>query len=124
MGGPIVPTWAPWPHSLTRPLEPFRVRCKPLSDENGWTVRATGDLSAVPERIRGLTIPARVPGCIHTDLMGAGLIGDPAVGFNEREVQWIGESDWEYRLRFQVETDWRGLEPCLDLVCEGLDTIA
>src|SRR4051812_29084704 len=39
-----------------------------------WTVRATGDLSEVPAELRSVVVDARVPGCVHTDLMRAGKI--------------------------------------------------
>jgi beta-mannosidase len=92
-------------------------------DSAAWTVRAVGDLSAVPAALRGREVVARVPGCVHTDLIRAGLIPDPLVGMNEREVQWIGETDWEYRAAFEVDAALLKQER-VDLVCEGLDTIA
>ena len=40
----------------------------------GWTVRAVaGD---VPAELTGAVVPASVPGCVHTDLLEAGLIPD------------------------------------------------
>src|SRR5262245_38200015 len=90
---------------------------------DGWMVRAVGDLSAVPVGLRGVSMPARVPGCVHTDLLRAGLIPDPLVGFNERELQWIGETDWEYRRPFAPNAALLAHER-VDLVCDGLDTIA
>ncbi len=86
-------------------------------------MRAVGAMEGVPREVRQALVAARVPGCVHTDLMRAGLIGDPRVGFNEREIQWVGETDWEYRGVFRVEAEMLGHER-LDLVCEGLDTIA
>ena len=44
--------------------------------------------------------PAIVPGCVHLDLIEQGLIDDPFFGENEKQVQWIGETDWIYRLYF------------------------
>ena len=46
----------------------------------GWTVRAVGGDPAgrVPE-----IYPAEVPGCVHTDLMAAGVIPDPYLDGNE-----------------------------------------
>jgi len=38
-------------------------------------------------------IPAQVPGCIHTDLLAAGKIADPFYRDNEKDVQWVGETD-------------------------------
>ena len=46
--------------------------------------------------------PATVPGSVHTDLMAAGLIGDPYVGAAEAGLQWIGLGAWEYRARLFV----------------------
>ncbi len=76
----------------------------------GW--RLTGaDVSAVP---------ATVPGCVHTDLLAAGLIEDPYLDANERKVAWIGRTDWVYETTF----DARPTGGRVDLVCAGLDTVA
>jgi beta-mannosidase len=68
-------------------------------------------------------LPANVPGNVHTDLMANGRIPDPFVADNEKRVQWVAESDWEYRTSF---TCTRGLlsEEKVLLVCDGLDTLA
>lgn len=88
-----------------------------------WTVRAVGDLSQVPAQIRGRAIPSTVPGCVHTDLMDAGLIPDPAIGMNESEVQWVSWTDWRYELAF--DADPRVFDHHeIDLCFECLDTIA
>ena len=79
----------------------------PLSE--GWVLRH-GEAA----------LPAVVPGCVHTDLMAAGVIPDPFLGRNEAEVAWVGSREWTY------ETDLgagSGHEQC-DLVFEGLDTVA
>jgi beta-mannosidase len=70
-----------------------------------------------------LWLPATVPGGAHTDLLALGLIPDPFVGDNERRVQWVAESDWEYRRTFAAPP---GLlqQPEVWLVCDGLDTLA
>jgi beta-mannosidase len=68
-------------------------------------------------------IRASVPGCVHTDLMSAGLIDDPFYGRNEKSIQWIGEKDWEYRKTFTIsETDL--LVSNMWVVLEGVDTYA
>jgi beta-mannosidase len=67
--------------------------------------------------------PARVPGCIHTDLQRHGLIPDPFFGDNEKRLQWIEQQDWTYRLMFEPATELLEQEQ-VDLVCEGLDTLA
>ncbi|GAA1696430.1 glycoside hydrolase family 2 protein [Fodinicola feengrottensis] len=82
----------------------------------GWTVRAasrTDEVDAV--------VPATVPGCVHTDLLAAGLIPDPYLDENEAAVAWIGRTDWRYETTFQ----WQPAgDDRVDLVCDGLDTVA
>lgn len=93
-----------------------------LSSER-WTLRAVGDDAEVPPVIRGVTFPASVPGCVHTDLLAAGVIGHPNDGYNERELSWIGWTDWAYRCTFVAGEELRAHER-VELVCDGLDTIA
>jgi beta-mannosidase len=45
-------------------------------------------------------LAAKVPGSVHTDLLASGRIPDPFVADNEKRVQWVAESDWEYRTSF------------------------
>ena len=68
-------------------------------------------------------LPAMVPGGVHIDLLAAGLIPDPFVADNEKRVQWVAESDWEYRLDFVPGLELLGTER-ITLVAEGLDTLA
>ena len=65
---------------------------------------------------------ASVPGCVHTDLMAAGLIDDPFYGRNEKSLQWIGEKDWEYRRTFVI--DKKDLPEHTSLILECVDTYA
>ena len=67
--------------------------------------------------------PATVPGGVHTDLLALGRIPDPFVGDNEKKVQWVAESDWEYRRIFSVDEEL-AQRAHIDLVCDGLDTLA
>ena len=68
-------------------------------------------------------LPATVPGGVHTDLLALGKIPDPFVADNEKKVQWIGESDWEYRYAFDAAPELLK-EARQFLVCDGLDTLA
>ncbi|MEW5900434.1 MAG: glycoside hydrolase family 2 protein [Acidobacteriota bacterium] len=68
-------------------------------------------------------IPARVPGCVHLDLMAAGIIPDPFYRDNEVRVQWVENEDWEYRKEFKLPAAIAG-KPHIDLVAQGLDTFA
>ncbi|MFF9815031.1 glycoside hydrolase family 2 protein [Streptomyces sp. NPDC014006] len=72
----------------------------------------------------GEPLPAHVPGCVHTDLLAAGLIPDPFLGQNEREVDWVGRRAWTYgRDLGAADTAQEGHERT-DLVFDGLDTAA
>ena len=55
----------------------------------GWTLRAAAG-AQVPAEIAGRAVPATVPGCVHTDLLAAGLIADPYLDDNER--RWPGSA--------------------------------
>jgi beta-mannosidase len=68
-------------------------------------------------------LPATVPGCVHTDLLRAKAIPDPRRGTNEAGLQWIDERDWEYSAEFKADSRLLG-EEVVDLVADGLDTIA
>ncbi len=67
--------------------------------------------------------PATVPGGVHTDLLALSLIPDPFVGDNEKKVQWVAESDWEYRRVFTAPANLMQKDK-IWLVCDGLDTLA
>ncbi|MDR2980541.1 MAG: glycoside hydrolase family 2 protein [Bacteroidales bacterium] len=70
----------------------------------------------------GKWYPAKTPGCIHTDLLTNGLIGDPFYRNNEDSVQWIAEREWKYRTTFTKEEAFN-LQHA-ELVFEGLDCYA
>ncbi|MFG2008372.1 glycoside hydrolase family 2 protein [Micromonospora sp. NPDC048868] len=86
----------------------------------GWTLRAV-EGPQVPAGIAGRAVPATVPGCVHTDLLAAGLIPDPYLDDNEKQLAWIGRTDWVYETTF---THRPGGDERVDLVCAGLDTVA
>ncbi|GAA3537736.1 glycoside hydrolase family 2 protein [Nonomuraea rosea] len=82
---------------------------RPLHE--GWTL-SSRDLAE---------LPASVPGCVHTDLLAAGVIEDPYLDGNEHRLAWIGRTEWTYRTVFAWSPDQ---DERTDLVCEGLDTVA
>lgn len=96
---------------------------KHLPLPQNWTVTAVGDTSQVPADIAGQAIPATVPGCVHTDLLAAGLIPDPYLDENEQRVQWIGRVDWCFAGTFELSAEDLS-SPRIDLACDGLDTLA
>src|SRR5687768_13474383 len=67
--------------------------------------------------------PATVPGCVHTDLLNNKLIEDPFYRDNEKKLQWIGKTDWEYQTTFTISPEIFARDN-IDLVFEGLDTYA
>ena len=93
--------------------------------DSGWQFRlATTDTEAAKAHPEATTWRgATVPGTVQTDLLDARLIPEPFVGENEGRLQWIGLSDWEYRLEFQVDAATLAREH-VDLVFDGLDTFA
>src|SRR5205085_9769859 len=64
---------------------------------------------------------ASVPGCVHTDLLNNKLIDDPFYRDNEKKLQWIGKTDWEYQTTFKLTAEMLK-RANLELVFEGLDT--
>src|SRR5215204_268720 len=82
--------------------------------DGGWTFREAG---------KGVWRKASVPGSVHTDLLAAGLIEDPFYRDNERKLQWIGKTDWEYRTTFDAPASLLARRH-VELVFEGLDTYA
>ncbi|HPM25610.1 MAG TPA: hypothetical protein PLP66_17000, partial [Phycisphaerae bacterium] len=79
-----------------------------------WQVTKAGETAA---------LPARVPGCIHLDLLAAGQIDDPYYRDNEDRLQWIGQTDWVYTRTITVDAALPAHDRVL-LRCDGLDTLA
>ncbi|MFE5409260.1 glycoside hydrolase family 2 protein [Microbacterium sp. NPDC056569] len=87
----------------------------------GWTLQASA--GPVPDGFitdAAAAVPATVPGCVHTDLLAAGLIPDPFLDDNESALAWIGLVDWTYATTFTWAPDDADRT---DLVFEGLDTV-
>jgi beta-mannosidase len=91
----------------------------------GWTLTAIGGGAArrVPE-----TYPGEVPGCVHTDLMAAGVIPDPFLDGNEVALRWMYDIDWRYAAALDPGSLWGDLSAQgterVDLVFDGIDTVA
>src|SRR5690606_38325372 len=101
-----------------RPRPLMERRATPL--DGGWTLhqhrRADGAPDVEP-------VPATVPGCTHTDLLGAGVIPDPFLDTNEQAVAWVADCDWRYTCTFEVTPDDL-IHEHVELEFEGLDTLA
>ncbi|XP_060074948.1 beta-mannosidase-like [Ylistrum balloti] len=84
-------------------------------DLNGnWTVR---------DENRGISVTGKVPGNMYTALMESNMIHDPYYRKNDEEYRWISRDDWSYSRTFQVTSEMLG-QNTLELVCDGLDTVA
>lgn len=83
-----------------------------ISLQSGWHFREAGKDS---------WHPASVPGCVHMDLLNNKLIDDPFYRDNEKKLQWIGKTDWEYQTTFNVAPELLARDR-IDLIFEGLDT--
>jgi beta-mannosidase len=88
--------------------------------DNGWRFRAIASTDH-PEALAWH--PATVPGVVQTDLQHEKVIPDPFVGDNEKRLQWIGLTDWEYVSDFNVSAETLKHQH-LDIVFDGLDTFA
>ena len=64
-------------------------------------------------------ITARVPGCVHTDLMDAGLIKDIYYRDNKKQYDYLENENFTYKKTFDAIPDEEA-----KLVFEGLDTYA
>lgn len=67
--------------------------------------------------------PATVPGTVHTDLLKNRLIPDPYYRDNEKDLQWIGTTNWQYKTKFDISPAVLANKN-IELVFDGLDTYA
>jgi beta-mannosidase len=87
----------------------------------GWILNAVDADPSSPAAGLPESIPATVPGVVHTDLLAAGLIDDPYLDLNELKDDWIGHTTWRYSTSFEWTADGSDRT---DLVFDGLDTVA
>ena len=70
------------------------------------------------EKHESFAFPANVPGCVHTDLLACGKIGDFYYRDESKNVQWIERCDATFTRDFDVAE----LAPGAELRFDGLDT--
>ncbi|KAM8736241.1 beta-mannosidase [Acanthopagrus schlegelii] len=70
-----------------------------------------------------VSLPAEVPGCVHSALQQQGYIQDPYFRFNDVSYRWIALDNWTYSTTFNVSTQLRSKQKVL-LVFDGVDTVA
>ncbi len=68
-------------------------------------------------------IDAKVPGCVHTDLIQAEIIDDPFYRGNEDSLQWVSRLNPVYQCTFRVHPDILKQEQ-QSLKFHGIDTYA
>lgn len=95
-----------------------------LSLHHGWQFKARTPALSLKDDLKTADgwQGATVPGTVQQDLLRLGQIPDPYHGLNEREVQWVGEREWLYRLTFTPDPALLA-EPCVELHFGGLDTL-
>ena len=104
---------SPTIHAQPR-TSPSRSSTIKIALDSGWKFREVG---------KSEWHPASVPGCVHTDLLSNKLIEDPFWRDNEKRLQWIGKTDWEYTTTFDITPGVFAREN-IQIVFEGLDTYA
>lgn len=95
--------------------------------DSGWRLLLTEPHPDAPAGLHGRAVPAAVPGCVHTDLMAAGVLTDPRVGLGEADQQWIGRSGWTWTTSFDLPEavgPAAGGRVRRELVFHGVDTVA
>lgn len=124
------------PHFLPSFPYPPPVKQVLSLNDSRWTLHLGPRSDAVPAALRAqLSRGIHASGCVHLDLLAAGLIPDPAQSMHELDVQWIGECDWIYRREFTwppVDSETRadnahapaGSSTNIDLILDALDTFA
>ena len=91
-----------------------------LALDHGWQFR---QVTANAQDAESGWLPAAVPGDVHLDLLANKKIPDPFVRDNEAKLQWIEKESFEYRLAFDLKSDFLSRSN-VDLVFDGLDAVA
>ena len=88
----------------------------PIIDLCGtWQLRKTADPAH--------SLPAQIPGDNYSALLENGEIPDPYYGENERDVQWVADTDWTYERTFIVPQGLLQAQGVL-LNLDSVDTVA
>jgi len=85
-----------------------------LELQNGWEFKNTSESK---------WYPANVPGEVHSDLINNNLIEDPFIGNNEQDIQWVSDTNWEYKKEFSLNKK-ELQKKNIRLNFDGLDTYA
>ncbi|HSU18892.1 MAG TPA: glycoside hydrolase family 2 protein [Acidobacteriaceae bacterium] len=99
---------------------PARESDRDMILNSGWEFRS---LNAAEHPETQTWHPASVPGVVPLDLLASRLIPDPFYRDNEKSLQWIGLTDWEYRKTLTLSPA-QLTHHHVELVFDGLDTFA
>jgi len=70
-----------------------------------------------------ISVPCQIPGDNHSALIDAGIIPEPYIGCDEKEVQWVGRSRWIMSKTILVSEQDLSLT-AIDLTLSRVDTMA
>jgi len=76
--------------------------CQSLNPEH-WTVRAVDPGPDAPDQVRNAVFRSSLPGCVHLDLIRAGVIEHPNHRFAERNMRWVGRTGWILAAEFAAD---------------------
>ena len=68
------------------------------------------------------TIPAQVPGAVHSDFISAGLIPEPLIDRNDEACRWLEDMEFWFTRAFPLTQD--DMHARMLLIFHGLDTTA
>lgn len=103
---------------LTPPL--WAAATRRILLNKGWEFRQSTNVEGVAQ---SEWLPAKIPGDVPLDLMRNKLIRDPHYGYDEANLPWIGNANWEYRTIIPVNAELMNRRN-IELVFNGLDTCA
>uniref|UniRef100_A0AAZ3R820 Beta-mannosidase n=1 Tax=Oncorhynchus tshawytscha TaxID=74940 RepID=A0AAZ3R820_ONCTS len=88
-----------------------------LSLNRKWTIQNSNG---------SLSLPAEVPGCVHSALLKQGFIKDLYFRFNDVAYRWIALDNWTYTTTFSIDLPvlCSRAKQRVQLVFEGVDTVA
>ncbi|XP_037551218.1 beta-mannosidase [Nematolebias whitei] len=95
-------------------LSPFAAQHLELSLNGKWRLSSSNG---------SLSLPAQVPGCVHSALLQQRYIQDPYFRFNDLSYRWIALDNWTYTTTFTVSSQIRAKQKVL-LVFDGVDTVS
>ena len=76
-----------------------------FSLSNATRVSLTGTDWTITDDAGNYSVPARVPGTIHTNLQAANRISDPYLGLNDVDQRFLIKNNWMFSKNFSLSPD-------------------